>query len=320
MSDIIRSENNDFEINPLNIKRSAYTNTLLDEAVRVGAVTDDDVTAVQISVMNALEAAINLYTKEESTSIMTETAQDLLKSVLVCIDEYLVSLESHKTALDTLLTKNSVDLYLLGYRQLKALVLEAVSLMVKLKKSRLDIDNRRYEQTIEKFIPELLKSYDPHYDALYTISHFYPLGSHIPKSGAVIRGLILYMNALLEENRFCSQISGVKLLYSEYMERHSESASFEGSNIYAVILHNAIFAILAGRKPGTLRVDIEDCHKLSRTLGQLPREILATKLAEAAIVLEIGNPSYAMNTLNLNLPQIANALNHNSLQNIIVAY
>lgn len=322
MADIIQIRNNNFEINPENIKRSAYTNSLLEEAVRIGAITEDDVIKVQTSMMDALEKAINLYTHEKSTSVMTETAQDLLKSVLVCIDEYLVFLDSHQKALDTLLTQDSTELYLLGYRQLKALVLESVSLMVKLKKSKLDIANAKYEKTIEKFIPELLKSYDAHFDAIYTISHFYPLASPIPKSDGVIRSVILYMNALIEENRFCSQIPGVKILYDEYKEQHfqNQNSIFAGDNIYAVTLHNAIFAVLSGRKPGSLRVDVEDCHRLSQSLGGLTRDALATKLAEAAVVLGIGDSRYAMNALRHTLPSVSHALMCSSLDNILVAY
>jgi len=320
MADLIQIIPRSGSIDPKNIKRTAYTATLMEEAVRAEILTPDDIVSLQGSVMAALEKAINLYTSEQSTSIMTETAQDLLKSIVTCIDEYLVAQNSHEKALGILTTTDATELYLFGYRQLKSLLLESISLMVKVKKTRLDINNGAYEKTIETYIPQFIKSYDAHYDALSTISHFYPLASPIPKSGSTINALILYLNGLLEENKFCAEIQGTKLLYNEYKEQHMQTAVFQGDNIYAITLHNAIFAILSGRKPGSLRVDVEDCQKIFKAMSNLPMEAIATKLAEAAIVLSTSNPQYALATLKATLPQTSQAIYRNNLKSMLVVY
>jgi hypothetical protein len=309
-------------MNPENIKRTAYTATLMEEAVRAEILTHDDIALLQGAVMTALEKAINLYTNEQSTSIMTETAQDLLKSVVACIDEYLffAAHGSHEKALEILTSADMTELYLLGYRQLKSLVLESVGLMVKVKKTKLDINNARYEKTIETYVPQFLKSYDAHFDALSTISHFYPLSAPLPKSGSVVNAMILYLNSLLEENKFCAEIQGTKMLYNEYKEQHLSNSVYGGDNIYAVTLHNAIFAILSGRKPGSLRVDAEDCSRICKELSPLSVEAIATKLAEAAVVLSAANPQYALSVLRATLPQVTQAIYRDNLRGMLVVY
>ena len=83
---------------PENLRRSDYTNTLAAEAVRVGLYTEDDVISLQTGLMNTLAVVIGYATKNESTSVRLDKANDYLACILYNCDTYLLTLADPVTA------------------------------------------------------------------------------------------------------------------------------------------------------------------------------------------------------------------------------
>ena len=92
-------------LNPANLDRSDYMNTLAAEALRVGLIKESDIDRIRSDLMTALAEVIGYYTKNESSSVMADTANELSESMVYNIDTYLLSLKDDKRALDTLLDR-----------------------------------------------------------------------------------------------------------------------------------------------------------------------------------------------------------------------
>ena len=102
-------------LNPANLDRSDYMNTLAAEALRAGLINESDIDRIRSDLMTALAEVIGYYTKNESSSVMADTANELSESMVYNIDTYLLSLKDDKRALDTLLDRRMSELYGKGY-------------------------------------------------------------------------------------------------------------------------------------------------------------------------------------------------------------
>ena len=82
-------------LNPANLDRSDYMNTLAAEALRAGLINESDIDRIRSDLMTALAEVIGYYTKNESSSVMADTANELSESMVYNIDTYLLSLTTN---------------------------------------------------------------------------------------------------------------------------------------------------------------------------------------------------------------------------------
>ena len=102
-------------LNTANLDLDNYTSTLAEEALRIGIYTEDDISRIQIGLMEALSEVIGFYTKGESTSVKIDHASEFSKSILYNADTYLLSLNNHDSAAELLKERKMSELYGKGY-------------------------------------------------------------------------------------------------------------------------------------------------------------------------------------------------------------
>ncbi len=153
------------ELKSENIDRKHYTSSLLDEAKRVGLITEEDAASVQTKMMEQLAEVINLYTLGESSSLKIDTAKCLMESMVFNIDTYLLTLGDDKKALSLLIETKYGDLYGRGYLINKKLFEEAKILYAKARLNRLKTDDEEYNKTLDKYFKFYLATYDPRFRA-----------------------------------------------------------------------------------------------------------------------------------------------------------
>ena len=78
-------------IDPRNLNRSDYANSLAAEALRVGLLTEDDMARIRGDMMNALAEVIGYATAGKSSSVLTSTAEKLAQSLLFNISTCLLA-------------------------------------------------------------------------------------------------------------------------------------------------------------------------------------------------------------------------------------
>lgn len=178
-----------------NIDRENYTNTLAVEAVRVGIMSESDLDRIRQDLMIALSEVIGYYTKNESSSIKSETANELTNSMLYNIDTYLLSFGDDKKALETLLDRRMSELYGKGYLINSKYYEEAKILFGKARVSRLNNGSEEYNKTLDKYFRYYLTNYSPKFYAhnkIYLSLREYGLSGayHIGEAVEVLKKII----------------------------------------------------------------------------------------------------------------------------------
>ncbi len=178
-----------------NITKKDYSASLTAEAVRVGIWTEDDVTTLQAELMNALAEVIGYYTKNESSSVKTETARKLSLSMMYNIDTYLLSLGNHELALATLKERRAIEAYGRGYLINKKHFDDAKHLYGKVRFTRLKDGGEAYDRTLDKYFRYYLTDYNPMFssrDKIYITLRRYGIDGafHIDEAVKVLEKLL----------------------------------------------------------------------------------------------------------------------------------
>ena len=291
------------ELNPKNIKNGAYLNSLADEARRCGAMSDGEFQLLQLGLYEQLGQLITMYTEGESTSVMTETATELALALTYDIDAYLLAQGSHTAALALIKTVPAGELYVRGLSAVKLLVLETTSLLVKARRTRINLPNYEYNNALDVSIPEMLRCYNvkfsPHRLGVpdgkkkdrqkqKDLMLDYPLA--LPVVGA--HGIYYLKNYLLNlcnENKFCRDFSQGSLasLYKRFCDTGGEEYQSALVNIYTLAILNAVFADYLKKEHGTLALsddDIDIAQKLLLSFDAAERASMLKKKRRKALL------------------------------------
>lgn len=303
-----------------NIKYNDYTRTLLGEVERLGLVSAVEITRIRMGLMDALGEIINIWTAGESSSVMTDTANTLMMSMLFNIDAYLIGLGSIDRAMDEVLTKNAMELYYLGQRRLKLYLCEATGLLVKVKHTRVQLPNVYYNQTIDRSLIMALKKYDIRFGAHLADGDIdYPLAVH----SNTLRGIHFlrgYLLSLCSENAFCREFTDEELsgIYKTFCDRHKYPYTEPRVNIYSLVFINALFCDYLRKDPGSLMLTEDECDVAEELLGSMGTEERRAILSSTAAKMLGGNKAYNVKTASRFIPEIQNALKNHTLKNYVI--
>ena len=148
-------------LNPENLRRADYANTLAAEALRAGLFSEADVTRIQGDMMTALAEIIGYATNGESSSVKTDSARKFAKSLLYNIDTYLLTLPTPEAAAAQLKERRMSELYGKGYLLNKKRYEDAKHLWAKVRYTRLKDADEAYNKTIDRYFRNYLAAYDP---------------------------------------------------------------------------------------------------------------------------------------------------------------
>lgn len=182
-------------LNPENIDRSDFTNSLAMEAHRVGIISEFELTTIRTNLMTALAEIIGLYTRNESTSLKADTTRELTASMMYNIDTYLLSLNDIGQALEQLRDRKPYELYGKGYLINKNYFETAKHLYGAARYNRLKNTSEAYNKTLDKYFRYYLTHYDPRFSAhikIYlTLREFDINGAfHINEAVSVLKKII----------------------------------------------------------------------------------------------------------------------------------
>lgn len=302
------------------IKYNDYLRSLTEEAERLGLITSAEVTSVKLSIMEGLRDIIGFWTDEESSSVMADTANRLLQSMIFNADCYLIGLGNHEEALREILSRSVVDLYYDGQRRMKRYICEAAGLIVKVKSSKLDIPNTYYSQTVNKAIHNALKNYDTRYGAHLSPSFEYPLA--IPLNN--LRGMHYlrgYLMSLQKENDFCSHFESraVKKVYGLFCTKNHFPLAEPRVNLYLILLTNAMLGAYLCKEEDIILLTEDECEVIEDLLDGCTREEISEKLSSAAASFDYGDREYNIRAASTVIPGLTEAVINRTLKNFAVA-
>ena len=317
--DLVSSHLGYIKINKKNIKYSRFTASLIEEAHKTGIFSEDDMERIQFEMAEVLNECINIYTHGESTSIMTETANSLVNSVLFAIDAYLITLGDLNEAVKLIQTETFKNLYHLGMKQLKRIVYEVTSLLVKVKRTRINTPNKIYNDVIDNKVMRYLKSYNIATGAHIGGKFDYKLAIPCTKLNGIYYVKRYLMN-LYAENLFCRGFDTFEInrMYKTLCDMHNFPYDKADVNIYEYVFLNALFTGYLMKEQGSLHITHEDCEKIQKLFTGLNNNEQTEILKSTAIRINNGNPEYNEKILSAEIPQILNSIKHKTLKNYLV--
>jgi hypothetical protein len=230
------------------LKRNGYTISLLNEAVRTGWMSTQEVYAVQTGLMTKLQELILRYTQGKSTSVTTDTAENLMMSIMYAVDACMLQYEHPETAVAVLKSQPVDTIYEQGVGIVQKHFEEAKTLYQEIKKHKLEVPVDAYNMTIDESLPVFMNKYGVIFDAHNTMASIdYPLAIDDMQLQGVFY-MKRYLERLWMETQFCRLFDRQELL--ELLADYGKVCRFdyriELFNIFRLVLNNAIFSVLSG--------------------------------------------------------------------------
>ncbi len=312
----ILAKGNKSELDKKNLKNSDYTRSLISEAFRCGKLSQWDMQGLK----DELHRFFQKIASDCSDFTDPETASKVLAGQFFITDVYLRSLETPEKALEAFVSNPPEFLRNEGLKLLKKTAVEAMTVFVKVKQSRLNINNDLYDKTLSTGLKNALKEYNCEYFPHdIDMGEVYPVFS--PPLG--LKGIFYlkaYLLSLALENEFCKAFDQEELyaFYNAFCENAGVCPGEYCGNIYSAVYANALFCEYLKKDPGTLKITSHDCYVIEKLLGHMSESESRAILQRCAELLPYGRMPYNSRTLMKLLPGIFKSIRHKKTNKYLV--
>lgn len=301
-----------------------YEKKLLDES---------ELSRINIERMKELKIHLKYYTKDESSSVMEEDAEKILKGIDYSVSIYLKNVlenEKNKSKLETVLLnqlKNEelAHMHKQGFEIIKKKRGLCKQLLLKIQKNKLKVEHYAYNDTIDRGLGIFFKSYDDFFVPQENQGSIdYPLYIDDMKYSG-IEYMQYYLNILDIENDFCRKfdIDEVKMVLQGY-DRESEMLLI---NIFEIVLTNALGKIICGKNPENLNITDNERKSIKIKLEDMTRDELtefmiqcSEKLIEILGIYDEKLKDYIKCSIYKISINICNGIKTDKLERIFVSY
>lgn len=254
-----------------NFLASCYEKKLLD---------DNTLGKIYYERMELLKVKLRYYTKDESSSVMVETAESISQCIDYTIGIYLKTFDNIEFIIKELKHTSLSDMLKIGQDLINKKILHSKRLFHKINESRLKVDNYSYNDTIDYGILLFFKEYDDFFAAHETPGSIdYQLC--IDNMNYIgIEYIYNYLETLSLENEFCNNfdISEVNKLLKAY-DKKCESLLI---NIFELLLINSLGVVVCGKDLNNLNISCLDREYIKNRLGKLSLEELQEELLKCS--------------------------------------
>ncbi len=309
------------------LDQNQYALSLLKEGFRVGLVDRQDIYHIQEQVMLILKDLIMLYTKGDSTSVKTETAEGLLNSIYYSIDAYASSLEAPEAAIELLRSTSIKELYDKGVEIVSSIFKEARQLCREMVRNKLDVPLEVYNTSITEALPEFFEHYSIVFGAHdTTCSLDYPLIF----DDMNVRGVFYIKNYLKNldiETRFCRLFSKADIAKTLVAYGRTCRIDYKESpvNLFEILVNNSIFSALSGNTADKLLITVSQYEILLRRLTGLDYRqmegVIGAGVEKLCLDLRIEQKAlieYIRRYMKDFVFRVHNAVKNNNLKNIVM--
>lgn len=226
--------------------------------------------------LDLLKTQLKYYTKDESSSIMVEVAENLLEGIDYTISVYLKTFNSIEHIIEELKNTSLSQMLETGRALIKETFDESKKLLEYIIKNRLKINNYSYEDTIEHGIPLFFKEYEyfftPH-EGSGSIDYQLYMDNMNYKSIEYIRN---YLKILSFENEFCNNFHIYEI--NELLKGYDKKSEELLINVFELVLINSLGLIISGKTLTTLNLNNTDRGIIKSKLEKLSSEKLQDEL------------------------------------------
>lgn len=230
--------------------------------------------------LGLLKTQLKYYTKDESSSVMVEVAENLLEGIDYTIGFYLKTFDTVELMLKVLKNNTLSEMLKTGRDLIKETFDESKKLLEYIAKNKLKINNYSYDDTIDHGIPLFFKEYEyfftPH-EGSGSIDYQLYMDNWNYKGIEYIRN---YLKILSLENEFCSyfDIYEINELLKGYDKRSEELLI----NVFELVLINSLGLIICDKSLNSLNLSNTDRELIKSKLAKISPEKLQEELLQYA--------------------------------------
>ncbi|CDM69941.1 hypothetical protein CM240_2824 [Clostridium bornimense] len=314
--------------NPIIIKKLSkdeFFKDFLEKSYENNLVDHELLQRINYERMKLLREQLTYYTNNESSSVMVEVAEEIMKSIDFTIGFYLKSFDDIGLIIEKLQHDCLEDIFKEGKKFIDIEVIKCKSLFDKVKNNKLNITNYSYDDTIDYGLDVFFKKYDSRFAAhIAPCSVDYQLSIDFMDYIGV-EYIKNYLTALYVENTFCSyfDINLIKTLLRSYDDQW-ESLLL---NIFEIVLTNAIALSIVGKDIKGLNVtDMDKEIIISRLQGLSISEIIDIFIFEGnnccdLLKIEDKNIRLYIKETSIKIgKEVTSKLRNKSLDKIIISF
>lgn len=262
------------KISKKKLNKYQYTNSLMEEAVRIKLLDTTDIINIQNQLANYLAELIMRKTSGESTSLSVDETKNLMNSMIYTLDIYFESISNPDDAVYQLKTQKIGDLIQKGTDIIVNMYDEVMDFYLLIVKKKLNVPLACYHNTIDEAMPIFLKQYNMVFSAHSASTAIdYPLAID-DWDVCGVKYIHTYLKHFILETNFCKIFGDEKIEKLVYCfgKKIRMDYKLELINIFELTYHNAVFMVLDGCKvldliltPHSSKILIQKLKKLDNT-------------------------------------------------------
>ncbi|APH23658.1 TPA: DUF6179 domain-containing protein [Clostridium botulinum] len=276
--------------------------------------------------MELLRVKLKYYTKDESSSVMTEVAESILQCIDYTIGIYLKNFENIELITEELKHTSLDDMLKMGQDLIKNKKLECKKLFNDIKANKLKVDNYSYNDTVDDGISPFFKEYDDFFASHETPGCSIDYQLYIDTMNFIgIEYVYNYLYDLSLENEFCNKFDIGEI--NKLLKGYDKNCQLLLINIFELVLINSLGLIICNKDLSSLNINNLDReiikNKLEKlSIGKLKAELI--KDSEICLeVLEIKNAKL-MTYIKKGILNIALLINEriklNKLETVFISF
>lgn len=315
----------DNEVNKTHISNEHFFMEFLSECFKNSLINKEFIEEIGIERMKILQTQLKYYTRDESSSVMTEKAESILDSIDYTISIYLKSFTTTDEVLEKIKNESLEDMFKCGHKLIKEDLEYSRQLLEKVKNNKLKVNNYSYEDTIERGIPIFFKVYDDFFSANETPGSIdYQLCIDIDDYIG-IEYIKHYLERIDLENEFCYKFSidDINILLSSY----DKKSEFLLINIFELVMINCVGCLICGKDPKNLNITSNDRELIKNKFNNLSLEEITEELIKYMNIgiadLEIKNNeliSYIYKCINKIASLIFTNIETDTLEKVFISF
>ncbi|OOM81860.1 hypothetical protein CLPUN_07220 [Clostridium puniceum] len=275
--------------------------------------------------LDILKTQLTYYTKDCSSSVMVEIAENILDCIDYTIGIYLKAFKDIDFLLRDLKQTKLFNIFINGQDLIKEKIFEGRKLLSEIQNNKLKVSNFSYNDTIDYGIPLFFKEYEYFYSAHETPGSIdYQLfATELNNIG--IEYINDYLKILNLENNFCNNfnIDDINELLKGY-DKHCDELLI---NIFELILINSLGSIICDKDVTILNISALDREQIKSKLSNLSFEELLAELfnysKKCCLILNIKDSElikYIKKSIIKIAPLIKESLALNKLETMFISF
>lgn len=239
-----------------------YFESLIEETLKVEMISINDISNLQIQLLELLRQRVEKYNNFESSSIIADKAKIIMESNIYTIQ---IALKKYTPdeGIEKLKNTSIIDLYYDGRKLIDRKISISKLLYRKVLNNLNNINNETYNATIRRGIKGFFKIYDPDFNAKdIKITADYPLYNNLIGKLEGIEFIEKYLEYIYYENEFCNMFSQENIEYLLY--NYSHDYSDLDINIFRIVFIQVIGCILAKENYIELKLTNKGIEKINR--------------------------------------------------------